>query len=84
MKNKILLLVDVPEIEKRYEVFVPINKRIGSVILLLTKAVNELSDGAFPLKNNAVFYHGSNGSLYEIDALVKDTNLENGTVVILL
>jgi hypothetical protein len=84
MKNKILLLVDVPEIEKRYEVFVPINKRIGSVILLLTKAVNELSDGAFPLKNNAVLYNGSNGSLYEIDALIKDTNLENGTVVILL
>ena len=84
MKNKILLLVDVPEIEKRYEVFVPINKRIGNVILLLTKAVNELSDGAYPLKNNAVLYNSSDGSNYEIDVLVKDTNLENGSVVILL
>ena len=43
MNNKILILVNCPVLEKTYEIFVPVGKKIGTVINLIIKAINELS-----------------------------------------
>ncbi len=34
MKNKILVEIIVPDIDQSYEVFIPINRKVGSVIEL--------------------------------------------------
>ena len=41
--NKIIIKLFVPKIDREYDVFIPTNKRISSVIALLVKAINELS-----------------------------------------
>ena len=45
MKNKVLVELVVPALEVKYDVYVPVNRKIGSVVVLLTKAMSELSGG---------------------------------------
>ena len=45
MKNKVLIELIVPTLEETYDVYIPINKRVGNVTTLLTKVVSELSGG---------------------------------------
>ena len=42
MENKVLIELVVPELEEKFDVFIPITKRVGNVIALLAKAINEL------------------------------------------
>ena len=47
MNNKVLVEVDVPVLEQKYNCFIPIGKSILQVSKLLAKGIKELSDGAY-------------------------------------
>ena len=46
MNNKVLIKLYVPNIDKDYDIWIPINKRIYNVINLLIKVINEFN-GAY-------------------------------------
>lgn len=84
MKNKILVELIVPEIEESYDIYIPINKKIGSIINLLSKAIFELSDGEYVNSNHSFLYNSDTGEKYDINVIVKDTNIRNGTKIVLM
>jgi len=84
MHNKILIVLEVPTIEKKYNVFLPINKKMSNIILLLTKAVSELTSGGYIIRGNECLYNKMNGSKYDHDVYLKDSDLTNGSTVILI
>lgn len=82
--NKVFIILEVPLIEEKYEVYIPIGKKIHKVTTILNKAVSELSGGHFPIKEDATLYSKQTGKPYNINLTVKDTDIRNGTEVILL
>lgn len=83
-KNKILVEIEIPLIEKEYDVFIPINKKVGTIKKLIEKALIELTDGAYVMAEDTNFYSKENGAIYDINKTVRDTDLKNGSRVILL
>ena len=81
--NKVFIIVEVPLIEERYEVYIPIGKKIHKVASILAKAVSELSGGHYPVKE-ATLYSKVIGKPYNINMTVKETDIRNGTEVILI
>ena len=43
-KNKILIELYIPSIEKTYDLYIPINKKIGTVKTLIEKALVEITE----------------------------------------
>lgn len=84
MHNKILIVLEVPSIEKKYNVFLPINKKISSIISLLTKAISELTSGGYFIRGNECLYSKMDGKKYESNVYLKDSDLKNGSIVILI
>lgn len=84
MKNKVLVNITIPEIDKNYDVYLPINKKIGNIIILLNKAINELSDGEFILSTGNSLYNVYTKQKYDSDTLLANTNIRNGTALVLL
>lgn len=84
LKNKILVTIKVPEILEEYDVYIPINKRIGNIIMLLNNAINELSKGEFEISKTNKLYNATTKERYNKDILLIDTNIRNGTQLILL
>lgn len=84
MKNKVLVELVVPEIEKTFDVFLPINKKIGSIILLLNKTVRELTEDCYIPNENTSLYNRDTNIKYKANDLLYNTDIRNGTTLILL
>lgn len=82
--NKVLVKVFFPKIDKKYEVWIPLNKKIYSVISLLLKGVNEVNNDIYKSKDIPMLYNRKNGEYYDLNSLVQETNIKNGTELILI
>ncbi len=84
MKNKVLVDLIVPEIDEEYSVYLPINKKMGNIIILLNKAIYELTNGDFELSSTNSLYNKDTCERYSFDTLLFNTNIRNGTRLILI
>ena len=84
MNNKILIELEIPLIEKRYDLFIPINKKVGTVKNLIENALVELTDSAYVPKDDSNFYSKETGERFDVNKTVRDTNLRNGSRIILI
>lgn len=84
MMNKVLVKVYVPVIEEQYDILIPVNRRIYNVIKLITKAINELSSGYYMPTQKPKLYDKITAIAYDENISIRDSNIRNGTELILL
>lgn len=84
MENKILIKLLVPEIDETYDIFLPINKKIGNIIDLLNKAVSEMTSNTFKYNDYTSLVNAKTNQIYEPNILLKDTDIKNNTELILI
>lgn len=84
MNNKLLVTVIVPLLEEKYEVFIPIGKRVSEIIKLLEKALKEMTNGYYPNKEDSVIIDAESGSVFDVNITIKETKMINGSKIILL
>lgn len=84
MNNKILVEIYVPLIEEEYDVFIPINKRVGTIKQIFEKLIAESSDSGYKEKEDSNFYSKETGIVYDVQLIIKDTDLKNGSRIILI
>lgn len=84
MNNKVCVDLVVPSIEEKYNVFLPVNKKTLEVIFLLNKAINDMTNGSFPMSDALSLLNASDGSLYDVDRTILENNILNGAKLILL
>ena len=84
MNNKLLVDVFVPLLEEKYELYIPINKRISVVIKLIEKALKEMTNGYYPIKEGSVIIDVQTGNVYDVNITVKESKMINGSEIILI
>lgn len=84
MENKVLVKLFVPFIESHYEVFLPVGKRIGDLVILLSKSLVEISNGYYDITNNERLYNRISGNAYDESQILKNTDIRNGTELIIM
>lgn len=82
--NKILVVVYVPKIEMEYEVYIPINRKIGTIKKLIVQAIDELSNQNLNSYESLKLYENDTGNLLPNNIYVKNSNLSNGTKLVLI
>ena len=82
MEYKVLVTILVPEVEKNFEVYLPVNKTIGEVLKLINKLINESTSGIFPMKNNLALCNSFTNEVYRFNKFVRDTDIRNGTQLV--
>lgn len=83
-KNKILIELEIPLIEKNYDLFIPINKKVGTIKTLIEDALIDLTDNAYTPKEESNFYSKETGEIYDVNKTIRDTDLKNGSRIILI
>lgn len=83
-KNKILIELEIPLIEKKYDLFIPINKRVGTIKSLIETSLVELTDNAYTPKADSNFYSKETGEIYDVNKNVRETDLKNGSRILLI
>lgn len=81
--NKLLISVEVPSIEKNYDLFIPINKKMGTIKKYLIKSIKELSEDIL-IEKDYLFFDIDTGVKYGNDVYVKDSGIKNGTRIMMV
>ena len=84
MKNKVIIKLIVPEIDKEYNIYLPVSLKIGNIINLLNKSISESTNGELKLSNSNSLYNALTNEKYTPDVLLYNTNIRNGTVLVLI
>jgi len=83
MDYKVLVTVYVPEIERNFEFYIPINRRVELVIQLLNLAINNIMFEEFPIKDNLQLCNRRTGQIYDNGYYIRNTDIRNGTQLVL-
>ena len=81
MKNKYNVELKVPELMNSYNLFIPINKSIGELIGTLKNSLEEVEN--LKLNDNLNLYNEQTGTKYNLEDYIFNTNIKNGSILIL-
>lgn len=82
--NKILIEVYIPSIEKEYDIFIPISKRVGTIKKLVQAGINDLNSNDLSISDEMNFYSKDTGMVYDVNQKIIDTDLINGSRIVLI
>ena len=82
--NKVLVKILLPEIDQSYYMYLPINRKVGNVVELINKLLDELTNGAYKGSIHQCLYDEFTGNIYENNKLIIDTNIRNGSHLVLI
>ena len=84
MKNKVLTEIYVPSVDERYNIYLPLNRNVAEIITLIGKSIGELKRIENINYNNFSLYNKDNGIVYSPEKLIRETNIRNGTRLIMM
>lgn len=82
--EKILVEVYVPSLMKSFDIFIPYVSQLGTVLELIKKAVNEITDGLFVPMDNTVICNFETGKILDINKSVSELEICNGSRLMLI
>ena len=83
--NKYLITVIVPIVEIEYELFIPNNKKIGTIKKSILEALSELTSDAFKKDISEVrFLDRDTGIEFDNNMYIKDSGIKNGSKIIIM
>lgn len=84
MENKVLIILNVPEIDETYDMMIPISRKVGNIIELISKFLIEVTDNKYKIDIHKNLYNKETGQRYNSNTLVIDTDIRNGTRLVLI
>lgn len=81
--NKILIKVYVPQLEKKYDVWIPINRTVYTITRTLMEGINSLNNVDLGEGNIMNLYSKENSEIYELSKKIIETDIRNGTELIM-
>jgi hypothetical protein len=84
MKNKYLVELYVPSLDQIYDIYIPANRRIGNIVILINKALFEITNGEYKGSNTSNLFDRDTGNRFDPNQLVRESNIKNGSGIILI
>ena len=81
--EKILVEVSLPAANLVYDLFVPDTMQIGMLTMLTASVFSKLSGGVYGASLQTVLCEKKTGKEYDVNARIRDTDICNGTKLIL-
>ena len=83
MNFRVYVIIEMPILDKKYELMVPVDRRIYELIELLKKNIPELLENYYE-NINPMLFNKSNGEMYDMNLIIKNSNIKNGTRLVLI
>lgn len=83
MEYKICITIYLPILEEKYDVLVPVDRKVHDIIDLMSRALPELTNEYYK-ENRPNLYNKNTGKMYDLNQTIKETDIRNGTRVIIM
>lgn len=81
--NKVNVDLIVPSIGEKFNVFLPVNKTVGEIILILNNTLNDLT-GCFPMNKSLSILDVIENKIYDYNIELINTGIKNGSILALI
>ncbi|MBP3707000.1 MAG: hypothetical protein J6J36_00075 [Clostridia bacterium] len=82
--NKVLIDLYVPAINKKYDIWIPITRKVGEVINLIIQGINSLNKVNLDFEKKVYLYNRLTAERYNNSMRIIDTDIRNATDLILM
>lgn len=83
MNFRVYVILEIPILEKKYEMLVPIDRRIHDLVDILKVNIPELKENYYQNKTPNL-YNKTSGELYDMNQFIKNSNIKTGTRLVLI
>ncbi len=80
LDNKILVNLYSLSLGKNFEIYLPVNEKVGNISKLLNTTLFDSID----TNRNYILLNAENGITYKNNELIRNTDMKNGTKLILI
>ncbi len=84
MNNKVLIKLLLPQLDKSYDILIPINEVIWKVKKLIVKSIGDLEGIHLNMNDKYVLMNKNNNRIYNNNEIIYNTDIRNSTELILL
>lgn len=82
--NKVLIKLYVPISEQEFDIKIPLNRKVHAVIKLIVIGINQFSGGYYKPDRLPLLYDKLTAEPFDMNALISETTIRNGTELILI
>lgn len=82
--SKILIELFVPSTNSSYDMFIPQDVQMCEILVLIKKAISELSDGRFVADDNTLLCTREDGTILNINLSAYELEIQNSSKLMLI
>ena len=83
--NKYLIKILVPELEIDFDIYIPNNKKVGTIKEQILKSIKDITNGTYDKAMNDVrMIDREYGIEYDNNLYIKDTKIRNCTILVIM
>ena len=78
--NKFLINLYVLSLDRNFEIFIPVDEKIGNILKLIENSLTEYN----VVKHDSILFSLFSGQIYNNNDIVRNTDIKNGVKLILI
>ena len=79
-ENKVLVNLYILSLGMNFEIYIPVNEKVGNI----SKLINSTMFDSIDMEKNFTILNVEDGTCYKKNDLVRNTNIKNGTKLLLV
>lgn len=84
MENKVLIKLNVPELDSTFDIFIPVNEVMWKIKKLILKSISDLTSTQINNNVEYILINKDNCKIYSNNEIVINTDIRNGTELIMI
>ncbi len=84
MKNKVLIKLIVPMMDRSFDLFIPVNESIGRIKKIMINSIADITRVQLADNKEYILINKDTAETYDNNKIVIDTNIRNATELVLL
>jgi hypothetical protein len=82
--EKVLVEVLLPSANKSFDIYIPLASRMSEVLMLISAALSDLSDGKYKATEDAVLCDATSGIIFNVNMPVAELGIKNCSKLMLI
>ena len=84
MKNKVLIKLIVPMMDRSFDLFIPVNESVGRIKKIMINSISDITRVQLSDNKEYILINKDTAETYDNNKIVIDTNIRNATELVLL
>lgn len=84
MENKILIKLSFPELDLKYDVFIPVNELVWKIKKIIIKSISDISGMSLNINDEYIMLNKETGTIYDNNEIIINTNIRNNSEIMML